>query len=101
MHIKEGPNKTTSAHGLADNDNVIVRSIAFKGHPPTRVKCLESRIALGNADGDNSISEPSASLHLLNVTGFGYAILRAGTVELRQSAACRFLPKKDIRTHFE
>ncbi len=101
MHIKEGPNEATSEHALADNENVNLRSIAFNGHPPTRVKCLESRIALGNADGDNSISEPRASLHLLNVTGFGYAILRAGTVELRQSAACRFLPKKDIRTHFE
>ena len=53
------------------------------------MKCLESRIALGNADGDNSISEPSASLHLLNVTGFGYAILRAG---YRRAAAKRCVP---------
>ncbi len=60
MSIKEGPNKGTSEYGLTDNDNIIVRSNDFKGPPPTRVKCLESRIALGNADGDNSISDLGA-----------------------------------------
>lgn len=60
MSIKEGANKGTSEYGLTDNDNIIVSSKAFKGDPPTRVKCIESRIALGNADGDNSISDLGA-----------------------------------------
>ena len=60
MCPKKGPNKGTSEYGLTDNDKIIVRSKAFKGDPPTRVKCLESRIALGNADGDNFISDLAA-----------------------------------------
>lgn len=53
------------------------------GSPPTGVGYSQSRIALDNADGDNSKSDLRGGLCLLNVSGFGYAILKAGTVELQ------------------